>query len=179
MNSQRIRVPAGFAFAIVYAIFCRPTPPAFAVGVGLAGLGLAVRLWAAGHLRKWKGLAVSGPYRFTRNPLYFGSFVMGLGFTVASARWLLVSLFALLFILIYVPVMRREEEELRQGYGDDFEAYRSRVPLFFPRPPAGKTPQETDGGNFRWRQVILNREHHAVAGFAAITALVWLKMLWQ
>ncbi len=180
MNYQRIRVPAGFAYAALYLFLCQPTPLAFASGTGLAALGLATRIWAAGHLEKWKRLAVGGPYRFTRNPLYLGSFLMGLGFALASASLLLVSLFAFLFIFIYLPVMRREEEELSSAYGEEFAAYRRTVPLFFPLPGGGPAPVGPGGpGNFQWSRVILNREYQAVIGFVAVLLLVGLKMLWR
>ena len=96
-------------------------------------LGLAIRAWAAGHIRKNAQLATSGPYAFTRNPLYFGSFLLGLGFTIASGRWYLAVLFAALFIGIYLPTMRVEASTMEQLFGNDFEIYRRSVPLFFPR----------------------------------------------
>ncbi len=180
MNYQRIRVPAGFVYAALYLLLCQPTPPAFAAGSTLAALGLATRIWAAGHLEKWKRLAVAGPYRFTRNPLYLGSFLIGLGFAVASASLLLVSLFALLFIFIYLPVMRREEGELSLAYGEEFAAYQRAVPLFFPNPArVSPTLDEGASSNFRWSRVILNREYQAMIGFVAILLLLGLKMSWR
>lgn len=180
MNSQRIRVPAGFAYAALFLVLCRPNPVAFFGGTALAALGLGIRVWAAGHLEKWKRLAVDGPYRYTRNPLYLGSFVMGLGFSVASASLLLLILFVLLFISIYLPVMRREERELDAAYGAKFTAYRRLVPLFFPMPWRRPGPVEPgSGSNFQWSKVILNREYQAVIGFVVVTLLVGLKMLWQ
>lgn len=179
MNFQRIRVPAGFVFAALFLLLSKPTPALFLVGVALAALGLATRIWAAGHLEKWKRLAIGGPYRLTRNPLYLGSFLMGLGFTLASARVLLVSLFALLFISIYLPVMRREERELNSAYGEEFRTYRRSVPLFFPVPWRWSAPAARAGtSNFQWSKVILNREYQAVIGFVVISLLIGLKMLW-
>src|SRR5687768_1547746 len=95
---QRWRVPLGFVCAAVFLFFARPTPTALAAGAFVSVLGLAIRAWAAGHIRKNAQLATSGPYAFTRNPLYFGSFLLGLGFTIASGRWYLAVLFAALFI---------------------------------------------------------------------------------
>jgi len=97
-------------------------------------LGLAIRAWAAGHIRKNAQLAVSGPYAFTRNPLYLGSFILGLGFTIASGRWELALVFAALFLGIYFPVMRVEASTMTELFGDKYKAYRESVPLFFPRP---------------------------------------------
>src|SRR5215813_9537960 len=104
---QRWRVPLGFLCAAVFLFFA----------------------WPAGHIRKNAQLATSGPYAFTRNPLYFGSFLLGLGFTIASGRWLLAVLFAALFIGIYLPVMRVEASTMAQLFGSEFENYRRAVPL--------------------------------------------------
>ena len=105
---QRWRVPLGFLCGAAFIFFARPTPRALLIGASVSLLGLAVRAWAAGHIRKNAQLATSGPYAFTRNPLYLGSFLLGLGFTIASGRVVLGLLFAALFLGIYLPVMRVE-----------------------------------------------------------------------
>jgi protein-S-isoprenylcysteine O-methyltransferase Ste14 len=99
----------------------------------VAVIGLALRAWAAGHIRKNDALATSGPYAFTRNPLYLGSFILGLGFTIAAGRPWLGLLFAALFLGIYLPVMRVESATLSRIFGDDFRRYAEEVPLFLPR----------------------------------------------
>jgi protein-S-isoprenylcysteine O-methyltransferase Ste14 len=126
-------VPLGFVCAAAFIFLARPTPLAL-VGGGLISLaGLALRAWASGHIRKNAKLATCGPYAYTRNPLYFGSFLLGLGFTIASGRWLLAILFGLLFLGIYFPVMRVEASTLGELFGEEYESYRAGVPLFFPR----------------------------------------------
>ena len=85
---QRIRVPTGMAFALTFLYFSHPRQDLFLAGLGPALAGLGVRIWAAGHIEKGSQLAASGPYQRTRNPLYFGSFLIGLGFTLASAQGL-------------------------------------------------------------------------------------------
>ena len=107
---QRFRVPLGFLFAAVFLFFARPEIWSLAIGGAIAVVGLLIRAWASGHIRKNQTLAVSGPYAYTRNPLYLGSFIMGLGFTIASGVWWLAILFALLFLGIYLPVMRAESK---------------------------------------------------------------------
>ncbi len=173
---QRIRVPAGFLFTALFLYLAHPTAARMAAGLALAAVGLAVRVWAAGHLRKWSGLAVGGPYRWTRNPLYLGSFVMGTGFGIASGRPGLLAAFLVLFALVYLPVMRREEGELVEAYGGEFEEYRRRVPLFVPIP--GRSLPQARGGNFTWERVVYNREYQAVAGFLLLAAALVAKMSW-
>lgn len=172
MNVQRIRVPVGFLFAAAYLWFARPSPEAAAVGCSIAAVGLAMRAWAAGHLEKWRRLAHSGPYRRTRNPLYLGSFIMGLGFMLAGNALWLTALYITLFAALYWPVMRREEGELRQAYGQDFEDYRRRVPLFF---PLLKRFPGREGG-FSWQRFKDNREYKAVLGYGILVAIILVKM---
>lgn len=108
---------------------------------------------------------------------------MGLGFTLAAVNLWLLGLFLFLFLLIYIPVMRREEEELGQTFGSHYESYRQRVPLFVPYLKSPAPVEESVSGdgqrNFQWRRVIINREYNTVIGFLTITALVWVKMIWQ
>ena len=180
---QRIRVPAGFVFAALYLYFSQPQMDYLVGGLTLAVAGLAFRIWASGHIEKGTRLATKGPYRWTRNPLYFGSLLMGLGFTLAAANVWLLGLFLFLFLLIYIPVMRREEEELGQAFGAHYESYRQRVSMFIPYfkspVPVAESVSQDGPRNFHWRRVILNREYNTVIGFLIITALVWAKMIWQ
>src|SRR4026208_1360347 len=130
---QRWRVPLGFICGAAFIFFARPTPKMLLIGASGSLLGLAVRPGAAGHIRKNAQLATSGPYAFTRNPLYLGSFLLGLAFTIASGRWWLGLLFAPLFCGLYVPVRRVEASTMAELFGREFETYRQAVPLFFPR----------------------------------------------
>jgi len=171
---QRWRVPLGFLCAAVFLFFARPTPVALAAGACVSLLGLAIRAWAAGHIRKNAQLATSGPYAFTRNPLYFGSFLLGLGFTIASGRWLLAVLFAALFIGIYLPVMRVEASTMAQLFGNDFENYRRWVPLFFPR----LTPyrqQNSAAVRFDGALYLRYREYRAALGLLVAWGLLLIK----
>jgi len=130
---QRWRVPLGFFCAAIFFLLSRPRPSTLAVGGAIALPGLLLRAWATGHLRKNDALATTGPYSYTRNPLYLGSFVMGVGFTVASGRLVLAILFAALFLGIYVPVMRVESATLAKLFGESYQSYLKAVPLFLPR----------------------------------------------
>ena len=166
---QRLRVPLGFVFAIVFLVFARPTPLTLAIGGGVAVIGLAIRAWASGHIRKAKQLAVSGPYGYTRNPLYVGSFVMGVGFTVAAGVWWLALLFCVLFIGIYLPVMRVEAQDMHSIFGDEFDEYERNVPLLIPRFTAWKK----ESAKFDFQLYLQYREYRAALGvFLALGVLV-------
>lgn len=175
---QRFRVPIGFLFGAAYIYFAQPELSWYVRGLGVSVVGLCFRIWAAGHLEKFRSLARSGPYRYTRNPLYFGSFLLGLGFSLAGARLWLILVYVLLFFSVYFPVMRREERELERQYGEPYRRYRKAVSLFVPL-PSRRSGQDSgaEERNFRWRRVILNREYRASIGFLILAALIFIKMV--
>jgi protein-S-isoprenylcysteine O-methyltransferase Ste14 len=178
---QRWRVPLGFVCAGVFILLARPRPLTLAVGGAVAVLGLLLRAWASGHIRKNAELAVSGPYAHTRNPLYLGSFVLGLGFTVAasSSLWLFLmlgGLFASLFLGIYLPVMHVEATTLAELFGDDYRRYASAVPLLFPR----LTPYRAAEGpavKFDASLYLRYREYRAALGLLLAWGVLALKAI--
>lgn len=172
---QRWRVPLGFACAAVFILLAKPAFATLAAGGAVSLVGLALRAWAAGHIRKNDRLAVSGPYAHTRNPLYLGSFLLGLGFTVAAGRPLLLGgLFAALFLGIYLPVMRVEAATLAELFGEEFRRYAREVPLFFPRPtpyrPGGGEPTKFDASLY-----LRYREYRAALGLLVAWGVLVLK----
>ena len=171
---MRWRVRAGYPVAIAFAVLAQPTMSSLFAGGLVAGLGLLVRAFAAGHLRKHEALASTGPYAFTRNPLYFGSAVLATGFLLAGRSWLAVAIVAAYFLLFYSAVMRREEQELRAHYGAAFDDYAARVPLFWPRLTAADSPRAGFSGQLYRR----NREYQAAIGALAGLLLLFAKMLW-
>ena len=168
---QRWRVPLGFLCAAVFLLLAKPTRTALVIGACVSLIGLAIRAWAAGHIRKNAQLAISGPYAFTRNPLYFGSFVLGLGFTIASGQLVLGLLFVALFLGIYFPVMRVESADIREIFGTDYDEYERNVPLFIPRL---KRWRKT-GGKFDFQLYLRYREYRAALGVAAALAILAAK----
>lgn len=167
-----MRVPLGFAFGIVFLYFARPEPPTLAIGGAIGAIGILIRAWASGHIRKNQNLAVSGPYAHTRNPLYLGSFVLGLGFTVASGVWWLGLIFALLFLGIYLPVMRVEARDLTDMFAEDYREYARRVPLFFPRLTAYKAAADA---KFDVSLYLRYREYRAALGLVFALSILALK----
>lgn len=160
---QRWRVPLGFLSAGIFILFARPRPITLGAGAMISILGLLIRAWASGHIRKNDALAVSGPYAYSRNPLYLGSFLLGLGFTVAANRWELALVFGVLFLGIYFPVMRVESATLEGLFGEKYRQYASEVPLFLPRlvPYQGEGATKT---SFDASLYLRYREYRAVLG---------------
>ena len=168
---QRLRVPLGFLLLAAYVWLARPTKESMAVGLAIAALGLWLRAWAAGHLRKNETLVTSGPYGWMRNPLYAGTLVAAAGFVAAARAPWLILLFGAAFFLVYGPVMRNEEQHLRKlfaGYGE----YAERVPLLWPRKPATPSRQR-----FEWAVYLRNEEYKAALAYAAAAAYLYWKSL--
>jgi len=166
-------VPLGFLCAALFILFARPRPATLAAGAPVSLVGLLLRAWASGHLRKNDALATTGPYAYTRNPLYLGSFIMGLGFTMASGKWWLGVLFVALFLGIYLPVMRVESATLAQLFGETFQAYAEAVPVFLPR----LTPYRGGRARTRFDQnlYLRYREYRAALGVLIAWALLLFK----
>jgi len=142
-------------------------------GAGVAILGLLMRGYAAGHLRKHKQLAISGPYAFTRNPLYLGSVLLAVGFSVASHSWISTLLLGTYLAIFYPVVIRREQAELKTLYGAAFAEYASQVPAFWPR----LSPAMASKERFSWPLYRQNREYEAAIGLTVAMAILWIIML--
>jgi protein-S-isoprenylcysteine O-methyltransferase Ste14 len=171
--ARRIRVPLGFAFAVLYFWLARPSWPSLAFGAVLIIPGLAIRALASGHVRKNEALAMSGPYAYSRNPLYLGSLLIGIGFALAARSWWVGVVLIAMFFAIYVPVIRSEEAFLRERF-PEFEAYAKAVPRMIPR----ITPAFRDqgAGGFSINLYLKHREYNALLGAAAMAVGLIVKM---
>jgi Phospholipid methyltransferase len=177
---MRWRVRVGYPVALVYLVLASPTRHWIAIGAALAGFGLLIRAIAAGHLRKDRELAITGPYARTRNPLYLGSGFMAAGFAIASNSWWAGGLVVIYFAVFYYAVMKNEEADLHVRFGVPFDNYAQKVPLFLPNffssgysaaPPGTGIEQQ-----FSWPQYRKNREYQALIGTIGALAIVWLRM---
>ncbi len=168
----KLRVFFGFLLVATFIWFSKPDATSLTIGLPIALAGLAIRAWAAGHLRKNLNLTDSGPYAHVRNPLYIGTATCAAGFVVASKRWELGVLFAAVFLLVYLPVVELEEQHLRSlfpAYAD----YAKNVPKLFPKL---NRPVRKGGGNtFAWSQYRHNREYEALGGFLLGVAILCYK----
>jgi len=171
--ARRIRVPLGFVFAVLYFWLANPTWRFIALGTVLILPGLLFRALASGHVRKNQALATSGPYAHTRNPLYLGSLLIGIGFAVAARSWWVGAVLVVMFFAIYLPVIRDEEAFLRQKF-PEFEDYARRVPRMFPRITAGSSGEPAPGG-FSMDLYLKHREYNALIGALAMLATLVVK----
>ena len=170
--ARRIRVPLGFLFAAFYLWQAHPSWTSTATGVAVACIGLLIRALASGQVKKDRELTMTGPYAYVRNPLYLGSILLGIGFAIAS-RDIWIGLFLVLyFVVVYVPVIRGEQNYLRSqfpGYADYTRQVPSLVPhvLWF----GGVT------NGFSRELYFRHREYNSLLGAAAITAVLIAKIL--
>lgn len=176
--AKRLRLPLGFALGILYLVFARPTQLGLAVGGVIALLGVAIRAWASGHISKNERLATSGPYAHTRNPLYFGSFLIAAGFAIA-AHWSLLLLVIGFFALVYAPTMERERANISSRFPDAYAEYSRNVPRFVPRPTPWRPTAEAKGDDSdgRFSPALYMKHGEWKAGLTYLLAMAWL--LWR
>jgi protein-S-isoprenylcysteine O-methyltransferase Ste14 len=160
----RRRVTLGFVCAAVALWLARPTPRSLAIGSAIAIAGELLRIWAAGHLEKGREVTVSGPYRFTRHPLYVGSSLIGAGIAIASASAVVATLAAVYLIATLTAAIRSEERHLTDKFGAAYPDYRQ-----------GRAPEAAR--RFSAARAMRNREYRAVSGLAAALALLAWKTL--
>lgn len=173
--ARRIRVPLGFAFAILYIWLARPTWTSIGLGALIAAPGVWLRAIAAGFVKKNAELTTTGPYAYTRNPLYLGSVIIALGFGVASMNWWVGVGILVLFFAIYIPVIKSEEQFLR-GTFSNFDDYARRVPRLFPR---FRVEENSEPRTFSRELYFKHREYNALVGSLAMMAALAVKILWK
>lgn len=159
----RRRVSLGFVFAVAALYFSQPTRASLLAGIAIGMVGEAMRVWAAGHLEKSREVTTSGPYRFTRHPLYLGSSIMGLGVGVASRSLVVLALMVVYMGTTIAAAIRTEEAFLRRQFGDAYDDYAS---------SRGPVAARHFSVARAWR----NKEYRAVAGLAAFVLLLIARM---
>jgi len=158
----RLRVPLGFASAVVAYTFAQPTLLSMLVGAAIALPGETLRVWAAGHLDKGREITRSGPYRLVRHPLYLGSAIMGAGFAVASAS-LPAAIVTVAYLGLTLPAaIRTEEATLDARFAGEYTRFRAGTADHMNR-------------RFSWARVAANREARAMGGFVLAFVLLWVR----
>ena len=167
--ARRIRVPLGFVFAGVFLWLAQPTWKTMLLSLLLVVPGVWLRAYAAGYVRKNAELTFTGPYAYTRNPLYLGSMMIAFGFAAAAASWIILIALAVLFAAIYLPTIRSEELYLREHFAG-FNDYAAKVPRLLPRLTPAEFPanENASGGAFSSAQWRHHREYNALMGAGAI-----------
>ncbi len=171
----RLRVASVFVLVGALVVLSRPSPGSVSAGFAIAAVGEAIRVWAAGHLRKTVRLVTSGPYRYSRNPLYLGRLLIFTG--VATMAWLpggatfgVLAAGWLVFFAYYLPRKERvEPARLRAVHGEAYDRYRAAVGKLFPR-----WPPYRGGADAGWssERLLRNREHWMIVAVVLITLVL-------
>lgn len=140
----RYRQFIGIAFIVLISAVGKSMEPLLITGAVLVALGIAVRLWASGHIMKNKELATGGPYAFVRHPLYVGNILLGVGFCVASGLWWSLPAFIAIMFIFYPTTIRHEDESLHRVFKADWEQWRARTRALIPR--LTPYPKASSGG---------------------------------
>lgn len=172
--AKRIRVPLGFLLAIAYFWLARPSWMSILIGGVVAALGVIIRASASGHVKKNEELTTTGLYAYTRNPLYLGSIVIAAGFAIAAKSLWIDAILVVMFVAIYIPVIRGEETFLRATFPEQFDEYCRRVPRLIPRFTRGYPGY----GSFSVELYRKHREYNAAVGTAAMLAALVAKLVW-
>jgi len=147
----------------------------YLAGAVLLVLGEVVRFWAAGYIHKDDSVATGGPYGLVRNPLYFGSLLLAVGFALMSGIGLPAWVAVIgLFLVFHLAAIISEERFLKQKFGEPYESYLKLVPRLIPMPRFGRSESTSgEGRGFSMRQAIFNREH-TTATVTFLTAIMFL-----
>jgi protein-S-isoprenylcysteine O-methyltransferase Ste14 len=162
----------GILFLIILTAIGEPTQAgSVLLGSLLAGIGILIRFWAGGYVKKDKELATTGPYSFVRNPLYVGNVLIALGFCMLSGHVWSYAVFIILYAWLYLPSIKREEGTLYKMFGQDFVRYKENVRAMWPR----LTPYQQGSGGWSASQWIKNGEHIVNGGLVAALIILILR----
>ncbi len=170
---SRWRVRVSLLSVLIALVLARPNTYSILAGMGFIILGLLWRGWACGHLTKDRELTTSGPYRYTRNPLYLGSLLIAIGVTASSRSWWVAALFVLNFLALYSAAIFREKKAMQELFPDAYSEFSRQVPLFF---PSWKPNSQAHSKAFSWARYKVNKEYRALQAAALFLLLLTLRM---
>ena len=177
----RSYTPIPIAILIIY--FASEQKPYYLLGLLMLLFGESIRIWAVsyagGKTRTRKvgapALCTSGPYAFTRNPLYLGNMFMYIGITLVAGAPNIIFMILIIFsffMIQYTLIVSLEEETLTNLFGEAYINYKKNVPPIFPRITPWKNKAETK------RTPILKTlktEKRTLQNVFLILALIFLK----
>jgi|CXWL01.1.fsa_nt_gi protein-S-isoprenylcysteine O-methyltransferase Ste14 len=170
---SRWRVNLGTVLTVVAMAVAHPGHPEILRAMPVVLLGVAIRVWARGHLDRRTRLTQTGPYALVRHPLYVGSFLIGLGISAMLGRWFAPLVFTVTYLVMYLPKAIREDRYLHGRYGVEYERYVAQVGAVFPRlgtaPFVPRVPFR-----FEWQRVMGHREWKTWLGVTAVVVALWV-----
>jgi len=169
-----LRIRSALLCIILVIALAKPNPYSIGAGILITIVGLLIRAWACVHIRKEKRLAVSGQYRYTRNPLYLGNLIIGIAISAGANSWWVTAVFSAYFLTFYTVAVLVEKDKMERLFPKEYGDYKKNVPLFFPRlrPYRGSSPIRSDPHLYKE-----NRERRALIGSAVFWIILALKMV--
>jgi protein-S-isoprenylcysteine O-methyltransferase Ste14 len=164
---------------VIILLTAHPSGQSILRGLPLVALGQALRFWAVGCIGRYRGervgaqtLTTWGPYAFTRNPLYMGNGLIGLGWG-SMAGFLPTVIFVITFVLLYtVLIIPHEESFLSEKFGAEYNRYKERTSRFFP----AKWPRGRIAGPFD-KRVLWTSERYSLLTAVVGSLLIIVKGL--
>ena len=169
-HRERFRQFSGISFVILVSVAGEPKELLFFAGGVLVFLGIAVRLWSSGHIKKNKALATDGPYTYVRHPLYVGNITLGFGFALASGLWWSLPLLIVILLAFYPHAIHQEDENLHRMFKKDWEQWRKKTWALIPRLTSYRSAQ---GGRWSFIQSLRQNGEPIIALFL----MFWLYFL--
>jgi protein-S-isoprenylcysteine O-methyltransferase Ste14 len=169
-HRERFRQFSGISFVILVSVAGEPKELLFFAGGVLVLLGIAVRLWSSGHIKKNKALATDGPYAYVRHPLYVGNITLGFGFALASGLWWSLPLLIVILLAFYPHAIHQEDENLHRMFKKDWEQWRKKTWALIPRLTSYRSAQ---GGRWSFIQSLRQNGEPIIALFLTF----WLYFL--
>ena len=125
-------------------------------------LGALFRMSARGYKKIYskesQSLVTAGPYTVTRNPMYLGTFLIGLGMLLMLYPFWSALIYAVIFFLRFRTTIKKEEDYLSAQFGNAYQDYCARVPRFFPKPAGWMTINTI----FSWEYGKLTQEKYGI-----------------
>jgi protein-S-isoprenylcysteine O-methyltransferase Ste14 len=176
--SSGVRTKSAWLIVVPFFLLASPSRASLVAGMVVTAMGLVLRGWSAGTIRKGEVLTTTGPYAFMRNPLYAGSFLIGAGLALAGGSWLWLVLFLGFFVTVYGPTIAAEAERLTERFGQGYVDYAAAVPAFVPRLTPFRGGETDRSESFSWSQYRRNREWEALLGATGAYAALALRLAW-
>jgi protein-S-isoprenylcysteine O-methyltransferase Ste14 len=122
------------ALVLLWALVGEPESAVlYWTGMLFAAVGMLIRLWASGHVKKNKELATDGPYAYVRHPLYVGNILLLFGFALAAQVWWALPLLVGFIWFYYPTAINYEDRKLQRLFGAPWDQWRANTRALLPR----------------------------------------------
>lgn len=167
----RYRSFVGIVCLVLLLYLAEPSPKSITIGFFFIIAGMFFRAWSSGYINKDNELATDGPYALTRNPLYFGNFILGLGIAIAGNNISSYIIFFVFYLVFFPFLMYIEHQRLKKKFGEKYEKWSKKSNTFFPKI---KRLKRLD---FNISFYMRNREYRVLFFSLVVIAVMVLKVL--